>query len=102
MDIDILLLIGSVLLFVSLLAGKTSYRLGVPTLLLFLLVGMLAGSEGAGIMISDPRTAQVIGTIALNIILFTGGMDTKFTEIKPIIFQGIILSTIGVLLTALL
>ena len=102
MEMDLLLLIGSILLFISLVAGKTSYKLGVPTLLLFLLVGMAAGSDGAGVIISDPMTAQIIGTIALNIILFTGGMDTKFEEIKPIILPGLVLSTVGVLLTALL
>ncbi|MDR1725280.1 MAG: potassium/proton antiporter [Bacteroidales bacterium] len=102
MNIDLLLLIGSILLFVSLLAEKTSRRFGIPTLLLFLLVGMIAGSDGAGIEFDNPVAAQIIGTIALNIILFTGGMDTKQEEIKPILVQGLILSTLGVLLTALL
>ncbi|MDR1848332.1 MAG: potassium/proton antiporter [Bacteroidales bacterium] len=100
MNIDLLLLVGSVLLFASLRAVKASFKFGIPTLLLFLIVGMLAGSEGAGVKFDDPLAAQVIGTIALNIILFSGGMDTKYEEIKPIMFQGIILSTVGVLLTA--
>ncbi|MDR1005433.1 MAG: potassium/proton antiporter [Bacteroidales bacterium] len=100
MNIDLLLLIGSVLLFASLLAGKTSYRFGVPILLIFLAVGMIAGSDGVGIHFDSPQTAQIIGTIALNIIIFDGGMGTKFSDIKPIIRQGIMLSTLGVLLTA--
>ncbi|MCL1936968.1 MAG: potassium/proton antiporter [Candidatus Azobacteroides sp.] len=95
-----LLLIGSILLFISLLAGKTSYKVGIPTLLLFLVIGMLAGSDGVGIHFNNPKAAQFIGVIALNIILFSGGMDTKYAEIKPIIIPGFILSIVGVLLTA--
>jgi len=96
-----LLLFGSILLFISLLAGKTSYKLGIPTLLLFLLIGMIAGSDGLGIHFHNPKEAQFIGVIALNIILFSGGMDTKYEEIRPIILPGFILSIVGVLLTAI-
>ncbi|HBG54014.1 MAG TPA: potassium/proton antiporter, partial [Rikenellaceae bacterium] len=93
-----ILLIGSVLLFFSLLAGKTGYKFGVPTLLLFLVVGMVFGSEGLGLQFSNPKIAQFIGVVALSIILFSGGMDTKYEEIKPIAPQGVILATLGVLL----
>ncbi|MFN3529176.1 MAG: potassium/proton antiporter [Bacteroidia bacterium] len=96
-----ILLIGSILLFVSVVAGKTSYRFGVPTLLLFLVIGMLAGSEGLGkIQFDDARLAQFIGIVALNFILFAGGMDTDWRSIKPVLKQGITLSTLGVLFTA--
>ena len=95
------LLIGSILLFVSIVVGKTGYRFGVPTLLLFLVVGMLFGSDGLGLQFHDAKDAQFIGMVALSIILFSGGMDTKFREIKPILGPGIVLSTVGVLLTAL-
>ena len=95
------LLIGSILLFVSIVVGKTGYRFGVPTLLLFLVVGMLFGSDGLGLQFHDAKDAQFIGMVALSIILFSGGMDTKFREIKPILCPGIVLSTVGVLLTAL-
>ncbi|MUP46059.1 potassium/proton antiporter [Gramella sp. BOM4] len=99
--IENILLIGSSLLFISILAGKTSYRFGVPTLILFLAVGMLAGSEGiGGIYFDDPRIAQFIGIVALNFILFSGGLDTRWKTIKPVIWQGISLSTLGVLITA--
>lgn len=101
-SIDNIVLIGSFLLFFSIIAGKTGYRFGVPTLVLFLGVGMLFGSDGVGIVFSSPKTAQFIGVIALNVILFSGGMDTKFIEIKPIIRPGLILATLGVLLTALI
>lgn len=95
------LLIGSILLFVSIVVGKTGYRFGVPALLLFLVVGMLFGSDGLGLQFHDAKEAQFIGMVALSIILFSGGMDTKFTEIRPILSPGVVLSTVGVLLTAL-
>lgn len=95
-------LVGSILLFVSIVVGKTGYKFGVPTLLLFLLVGMLFGSDGLGIQFHSAEEAQFIGMLALSIILFSGGMDTKLSEIKPIWVQGVVLSTAGVLLTAVL
>lgn len=95
------ILIGSLLLFISILAGKTSYKFGVPTLLLFLGVGVIAGAEGIGkIQFESPHLAQFIGIIALNFILFSGGLDTSWKSIKPIVWQGISLSTLGVLFTA--
>jgi len=95
-----ILLIGSVLLFISVLAGKTSLRIGVPTLVLFLAVGMLAGSEGIGkIHFDDPGIAQFIGIVALNFILFSGGFETDWHSVRPIMWQGITLSVLGVLLT---
>lgn len=95
------LLICSILLFVSIVVSKTGYKFGIPTLLLFLFVGMFFGSDGLGIQFHNAKEAQFIGMLALSIILFSGGMDTKFEEIKPILPQGILLSTIGVLLTTL-
>ena len=100
LSIDVFLLIASILLFFSLLVGKTGSQFGVPTLLLFLFIGIIAGSDGLGLEFSSPRVAQYIGVIALNIILFSGGLDTKFSEIKPIVPQGIVLATLGVFLTA--
>ncbi len=92
LTIENILLIGSLLLFISVIAGKTSYKFGVPTLLLFLLIGMLAGSEGlGGIYFNDPQIAQFIGIISLNFILFNGGLDTQWTSIKPVLWQGITL-----------
>ena len=97
-----ILLIGSILLFLSLFAGKTSYKVGVPVLILFITIGMLAGSEGiGGIYFDNPKTAQFIGIVALNFILFSGGLDTDWRSIKPVLWQGISLSTLGVMLTAL-
>jgi potassium/hydrogen antiporter len=96
-----ILLIGSILLFISLFAGKTSFNFGVPVLILFISIGMLAGSEGiGGIYFDSPKTAQFIGIVALNFILFSGGLDTDWQSVKPVLWRGISLSTIGVLLTA--
>lgn len=97
-----ILLIASILLLISVVAGKTTNRLGVPTLIFFLLVGILAGSEGIGkIHFDNAALAQFIGIFALNYILFSGGLDTNWQSIKPVFWRGLSLSTIGVLLTAL-
>ena len=100
--IENIVFVGSLLLLISIIAGKTGYRFGVPILVLFLFVGMLFGSDGWGLHFESAKTAQLIGVIALNIILFSGGMDTKLSEIKPILPHGIILATLGVLFTALI
>lgn len=97
-----ILLVGSVLIFTSILISKTGYRFGIPTLLLFLLVGMAFGSDGLGIQFNSASDVQFIGMMALSIILFSGGMDTRYSDIKPVLKQGILLSTVGVLVTTLL
>ena len=99
---ELMLLVGSVLFFISMLVGKAGHRFGVPVLLLFLGVGMLFGSDGFGLVFENVQTAQAIGSICLCIILFSGGLDTKFSEIKPVVWPGVVLATVGVLLTALL
>ncbi len=92
---------GSILLISSIVASKTSFKLGIPTLILFLAIGMLAGSEGIGkIYFNDPHIAEILGVLALNFILFSGGLDTKWESVKPIIWRGVSLSTLGVLITA--
>ena len=95
-----ILLVGSILLFGSILAGKAGSRFGIPALLLFLGVGMVFGSDGLGIKFDSPAVTQFIGMMALSVILFSGGMDTKFSEIKPIWGPGVLLATVGVFLTA--
>lgn len=90
------------LLLLSVLASKVSDRFGIPALLLFLALGMLAGSDGpGGIYFDDPALSQFIGIIALNLILFAGGLETEWKDIRPILKDGMILSTLGVFLTAL-
>ncbi|MES2430812.1 MAG: potassium/proton antiporter [Bacteroidota bacterium] len=101
-EADNILLIGSLLLLMSVIAGKTTNRLGVPTLILFLIIGVLAGSEGiGGIHFDNAGMAQFIGITALNFILFSGGLDTDWHSIKPILWRGISLSTLGVFVTAI-
>lgn len=91
------------LFILSILAGKISERTGVPVLLFFLVVGMLAGSEGpGGIHFDDPAAANLLGTIALAFILFSGGFDTHWPSVRPVIGRGILLATAGVTVTALL
>jgi cell volume regulation protein A len=96
------ILTGSLLLFAGIFAGKLSYRLGLPILVFFLFVGMIFGSDGLGLHFDNPHTAQFVGLVALNIILFSGGMDTKISDIRPIAVSGTVLATLGVLLTALI
>ncbi len=97
------ILIGaSLLLLASIFASKLSDRFGIPTLVLFLLVGMLAGSDGpGGIYFDDPSLAQLVGIVALALILFSGGLDTDWHSIQPVLKHGLALSTLGVLITAL-
>ncbi|MBU5438033.1 potassium/proton antiporter [Tissierella sp. MSJ-40] len=95
------LLVSSVLL-VCVMSSKLSYRIGVPVLIVFLGIGMLVGSDGIGFVYFDnPAIAQYIGSTALAFILFTGGMDTKWTSVKPVIKSGLVLATVGVLGTAI-
>ncbi len=97
-----ILLIGSILLFISIIASKGAHRFGVPVMLLFLGVGMVFGSDGVGIQFNSAATAQFIGIIALCFILFSGGMDTKIPEIRPVVVPGLVLSSFGVILTTLI
>ena len=98
-SVEMGLLVAAVLIFCSILISKTGYRFGVPTLLMFLVAGMCFGTDGLGIQFDDASGAQSIGMVALSIILFTGGMDTKIEEIRPVWQPGAVLATLGVLLT---
>lgn len=102
MQTELFLLIVSLLFFLSILSGRASSYLGIPALLFFLAVGMLFGSDGFGIRFENIQLAQSIGTIALCMILFSGGLDTQLSEVKPVMYQGILLATVGVFLTAIL
>ncbi|SDD09560.1 potassium/proton antiporter, CPA1 family [Algoriphagus faecimaris] len=97
-----ILLIGSSLLIISILIGKSSSKFGVPILVLFLALGMIAGSDGIiGIHFDNPTIAQFIGVVSLNFILFSGGLETDWKTVRPVLWEGISLSTVGVLATAL-
>ncbi len=92
------LLVGAILLIIAVFAGKVAYRFGAPALLLFLGVGMFFGYNF--ISFDSAEFAQVVGMVALCIILFSGGMDTRFSEIRPVMSPGVMLATVGVILTA--
>ena len=93
------LLILSVQIFSSILISKAGYRFGLPSLLLFLVAGMLFGVDGLGLQFNDVKQAQFIGMCSLCVILFSGGMETKIKEIRPVLAPGLMLSTLGVVLT---
>jgi potassium/hydrogen antiporter len=94
-------IVVAVLLLISVLASKISDRFGIPALLFFLLAGMLAGSEGpGGIYFDNFALAQAVGVIALVFILFSGGLDTQWARVRPVLWQGGLLGTAGVLIGA--
>ena len=99
---DNLLLLASVLVFFAILITKVGARFGAPSLLLFLLLGMIVGADGVGLKFEDYHIAESIGHFAMTIILFTGGLETSMRETKPVMRQGILLSTLGVFLTSVL
>jgi cell volume regulation protein A len=103
MQNEIWMLIGALLVLISIIATRTSRRFGVPALLLFLTVGMLAGSDGpGGIAFEDYRLAQTVGIVALAYILFSGGLDTDWPAIKPIVTQGLVLANVGVIFSMII
>ena len=96
-----LLLLCSILIFAAVLVTKVGSRYGVPSLLLFLLLGMVAGEDVLGVQFDDFELAENIGHFAMTIILFTAGLETPVHEARPVLQQGTLLSTVGVLLTVL-
>ncbi len=102
LPIETLVLIGGILLFAGVVTSKLSDWVGIPTLLVFLVIGMLAGDEGIGrISFDSPQVAQATGTVALLIILFAGGLDTQWSSVRSVLAPGLALSTLGVLITTL-
>ena len=101
LTIEYFLLAAAGLLLLSVLASKAFGRMGIPALLLFLGIGMLAGSDGpGGIHFDNPWLAQSLGVVALTFILFAGGMDTEWASVRRVLGIGISLSTVGVAVTA--
>ncbi len=102
MSIEALLLIGSLLILFSIGVARAFNNFGVPTLILFMLVGMIAGENGiGGLAFDDYGMAKSIGYVALTIILFSGGLDTVWKSVRPVAWVGLSLSTLGVALTML-
>lgn len=91
------------LLLLSVLAGKASSRLGVPALLVFLVIGMLAGSDGpGGFPFDEPAEVQALGVLALIFIMYSGGLETDWSHIRVVVWKGISLATVGVVVSTLL
>ena len=100
-DIDVVMTVAALLLLTAIGASRLSSRLGVPALVLFLGIGMIAGSEGVGgLEFDDYEVAQGVGIVALAFILFAGGYDTHWRTVKPQVPRAIALATVGVLITA--
>lgn len=97
-----LLLLASLLVFVAILVSKVGSRLGTPSLLVFLILGMVVGADGIGLRFDNYEVAESIGHFAMTIILFSAGLETSFAETRPVVKQGVVLSTLGVLITVLL
>jgi potassium/hydrogen antiporter len=101
--IEIGIAVIAALIFLGVIASKVSFRFGIPALLLFLVLGMLAGSDGiGGIYFDDAFLAQSLGIVALVLILFAGGLDTQWGDVRPVLKEGWLLATLGVFITAMI
>src|SRR5579864_2562225 len=102
-SVSIAILLGAVLVMTGILSSLLALRFGAPLLLVFLLIGMLAGDSGPGqLRFDDVRTTYLVGSVALALILFDGGLRTRFQSIRAVLAPSMVLATIGVLLTALI
>ncbi|MGB2579281.1 cell volume regulation protein A [Elusimicrobium simillimum] len=100
---EYIMLAGSVMIMLSIVASKMSSRFSIPVLAVFLFVGMLAGSEGIGkIQFDNVDFAKTLGIIALSFILFSGGLDTNFKRTRIVMWPAITLASVGVLLSAVI
>jgi cell volume regulation protein A len=101
--VSIAILLGAALVMAGILSSLLALRFGAPLLLVFLVVGMLAGDAGpGGLQFDDVRTTYLVGSVALALILFDGGLRTRFQNIRAVLAPSMVLATIGVLLTALI
>jgi potassium/hydrogen antiporter len=99
--ISLTILLGALLVLAGILSSLLALRFGAPLLLVFLLVGMLAGEAGpGGISFNDVRTTYTVGSIALALILFDGGLRTRFATFRSVLAPSLVLATVGVLITA--
>jgi cell volume regulation protein A len=96
MDIDVILLVGAVVLIAAIIAARIGARIGLPSLLLFLGLGLVMGDSGIGIPFDNADLAQALGFAALAVILAEGGLTTRWSEIRPSIVVAVLLATLGV------
>src|SRR3954467_3390639 len=101
--VSLAILLGAVLVLAGILSSLLALRFGAPLLLVFLAIGMLAGDSGPGqLQFDDVRTTYLVGSVALALILFDGGLRTRFASIRTVLAPSMVLATVGVLLTALI
>ena len=101
-SVSIAILLGAILVMAGILSSLLALRFGAPLLLVFLLIGMLAGDSGPGqLQFDDVRTTYLVGSVALALILFDGGLKTRFQSIRTVLAPSMVLATVGVLVTAL-
>ncbi|HSJ39202.1 MAG TPA: potassium/proton antiporter [Planococcus sp. (in: firmicutes)] len=99
-SIDGIILLGGIFLLTGVLMTKVSARAGVPSLVLFMIIGMILGSDVTGLIyFSDAQVVQMVGIVALVIILFEGGLQTQWKNIRPVLKGSLVLATLGVLIT---
>src|SRR6201991_932723 len=102
-SVSIAVFLGAILVMAGILSSLLALRFGAPLLLVFLLIGMLAGDSGPGrLQFDDVRTTYLVGSVALALILFDGGLKTRFASIRTVLAPSMMLATAGVLLTALI
>jgi cell volume regulation protein A len=102
-SVSLAILLGAVLVMAGILSSLLALRFGAPLLLVFLLIGMLAGDSGPGqLRFDDVRSTYLVGSVALALILFDGGLKTRFQSIRAVLAPSTVLATAGVLLTALI
>jgi cell volume regulation protein A len=102
-SVSIAILLGAVLVMAGILSSLLALRFGAPLLLIFLVIGMLAGDSGPGrVQFDDLRTTYLVGSVSLALILFDGGLRTRFQSIRTVMAPSMMLATVGVLLTALI
>src|SRR5437868_3230103 len=102
-SVSITILFGAILVLAGIMSSLVALRFGAPLLLVFLLVGMLAGESGiGGIRFDDVRLAYTVGSVALGLILFDGGLRTRLATFRSVLAPAGLLATVGVLVTAAL
>src|SRR5437867_11990689 len=102
-SVSLTIMLGAVLVMTGILSSLLALRFGAPLLLVFLAIGVLAGDSGPGqLRFDDVRTTYLVGSVALALILFDGGLRTKFQSIRTVLAPSMVLATVGVLLTALI
>ena len=98
-DLNLVVLAVTALLLIAVAAVRLSTRAGLPTLLLYLALGVIVGEAGLGLQFEDARLTQVVGLVLLAIIIAEGGLTTRWEVIRPVLGLSLVLATLGVALS---